>query len=81
MLFAGGVRASGVTVDFLRTYLQLYIWKFVKVGRVVDGSHLDRNGGWPFPDVLPVDAAEEGRQLQLLDASLRTLDKHLHLPK
>lgn len=46
----------------VRTYLQFHVWKLVEVGRVVDGSHLDRYRGRSFPDVLPIDTAEEGCQ-------------------
>lgn len=41
------------------TYFEFDVREIVEVGRVVDGLDLDGYGGRPFPDVLPVDAAEE----------------------
>lgn len=52
------------------TYFEFNVREVVEVGRVVDGLDLNGYGGRPFPDVLPVDAAEEryGRA-QLVDAA------------
>lgn len=70
--FSTSIECNGnVTGKEARTYLQFHVWKFVKVGRIVDGSHLDRYGGRSFPNVLPIDTAEEGCQFELLNASLR----------
>lgn len=60
-----GRRMGGCKRDFQR-----HVRELVKVGRVVDGAHLDGDGGRPFADVLPVDAPEERHQLQVLDAAL-----------
>lgn len=54
------------------TYFQGYVWEVVKVGRVVDGTHLNRYGRRPFANVLPIDSSEERHQFQILDATLRT---------
>lgn len=54
------------------TDFQRHVRELVKVGRVVDGAHLDGDGRRPLADVLPVDAPEERHQLQVLDATLGT---------
>ena len=40
----------------------LYLGEVIKVGRVVDGVDLYWDGGWPLPDVRPVDVALEVAQ-------------------
>lgn len=52
------------------TYFKFDVREVVEVGRVVDGLDLDRYGGRPFSDVLPVDATEERyRWPEVVDAA------------
>lgn len=46
--------------------LEVDIGKVVKVRGVVDGLDVDGNGGWPFPDVFPVDTLEEAQSLDII---------------
>lgn len=55
----------------IRTNLELYVGEVVKVGGVIDGAHLDGDGGGALAHVAPVHSAEERHGLDVLYATLR----------
>lgn len=61
------------SVFWCARYLQIDLRKFIEIGRVVNAFHLDRYGGRPLSDVLPVDVLEEWMQFDLLQTGARLL--------
>lgn len=48
-----------IIMEKILTYFEFNVREIVEVGRVIDGLDLDGYSGRPFPDVFPVDTAEE----------------------